>query len=129
MTTTLTFDELRTIYLAQAARYQGPDVLKATRTEVHAALQLRYPPPYSDHPPHLPKQTSASRAFTREEAEEIRSFQRMKVTDAEHLEFSKTRSAHPYIVDAHHYVQWKHGIALWAETDRLMQQLMAGGAS
>ena len=125
---TLTIEEARAIYMAQIARYQGTDALKATRTEIHAALQLRNPPPYSDHPPHLPKQVSESRAFTREEAEEIRAHQRMQVTDAEHLEFSKSRAEHPYILDAHHYVQWKHGKALWVEADRLLAQLMGGGS-
>jgi hypothetical protein len=41
----LTAAEVKAIHAAQVARYKGPDVLKATRTEVHAALQGLKPHP------------------------------------------------------------------------------------
>jgi len=118
---TLSREEVLAIVDAQKLRYSGIDLVKAIRVELHAALQLKNPPPYSDNPPALPKGKVGG--FTREESDAVRAHQQAQVTDAEHLEFSKARFAHPYITDAHHYVQWKHGTTLWVETDRLMTSL------
>jgi hypothetical protein len=117
---TLTIDEVKAIHEDSLKRYPKT-AAKSTRTEVHAELQLRNPPPYSDNPPHLPKEQGA---FTKEERAEIQDFQRQQPTDAECIDFARNRAKQTHIVDAHHWVQMKHGMALWEETDRLLE--MAG---
>jgi hypothetical protein len=117
--------DVLSIHAAQVARYGAKDGYQSTRTEVHAALQLLNPMPYSDHPPHLPPQTSTQglkrrTAFTHSEMAEIRAHQTGQVTDAEVMASEKARVKDPSHTDAHHYVQKEHGKALWAEADRLI---------
>lgn len=120
---TLTSKQVRDIRKEQAARYSGRDLELAVRVEIHAALQLSNPPPYSDFPSHIEANRRAP--LSHEERAEVQMHQRAQVTDEEHLAFAKLRAQHPYLLDGHHYAQWRHGQALWAEADRL---LATGGA-
>lgn len=122
---TLSTEEVKAI-LDDIRNRNVADFRQSARTEIQGALQLKNPPPYSDHPPHLAKQTEKSAAFSREEADEIAAHQRAQVTDAEHIAFSKIRGKHPYILDGHHYAQWKHGSSLWEEADRIVNAIFGG---
>jgi len=112
----LTSDEVLEIHKDSLERYPKT-AAHSTRTEVHAELQLRNPPPYSDNPPDLPKEQGS---YSPEERKRIQAFQRAMPTDAECIEFARQRASQPHIVDAHHWVQMKHQRALWEEADRLL---------
>jgi hypothetical protein len=114
----LTDAEVKAIQTREAKRYSGRDLYNATRTEVHAELQLRNPPPHSDFPKHIDR--DRREPLSPEEKLAVQRHQRAQISDAHHIEFSKIRGEHPYILDGHHYVQWKHGKTLWEETDRLL---------
>ena len=118
---TVTTDFVKATYARLASR--GPkDAFMGLRTEVHEALQAQLPPPYSDHPAHLPKEDG--RKFTAAEQAEIHEFMRSSVTDAEIIAFDRARAKdrdHRLTQDAHHFVQKEHGKALWAEADRLIK--------
>lgn len=89
-------DQVRAIHAAQAARFASvPDanVMTATRTEVHAALQLECPFP----PPEA-------------------------VTDEHRVRSDVERAMDPNHTSAHHWLQKRHGQALWAETERLIAE-------
>jgi len=51
------------------------------------------------------------------------------VTDAHRIQSDKDRAKDPYHSDAHHWIQKKHSMALWAETERLIAAAgIVGGA-
>lgn len=51
------------------------------------------------------------------------------VTDAHRIQSDIERKKDPYHTDAHHWLQKKHSMALWAETDRLVAAAgIVGGA-
>lgn len=120
----ITFEEARAIYDACAKRYKGDDIAKATRTEIHAALQLANPAPYSDVPSHLTKKS----ALSHDERQVVLEHQRSQPNDEECIDFARNRGSQPHVVDAHHWVQMKHGEALWEEADRLLDRLLSSGA-
>jgi hypothetical protein len=121
----VTPDRVRELHKAHLARYSPADARQATRTEVHALLQLECPPPYHDRPAHLPQDGLLSHAQTRE----YRDHQRSQPTDQECLDFARARSKDPCVEDPHHHAQKRHGIALWRETDRLISACVDGSPS
>jgi hypothetical protein len=125
MMKTITIEEARAIYKVCAKRYSDDDVAKAARTEIHAALQLANPPPYSDVPVHLAKKA----ALSHDERQVVLEHQRSKPTDEECIDFARNRGSQPHVVDAHHWVQLKHGTSLWEEADRIMALLEQGEQS
>jgi hypothetical protein len=82
---------LHSVHLTKFAKDGDP--LKATRTEVHALLQLDCP-------------------FPGEEC----------VTDEHRVRCDVERAMDPNHTSAHHWLQKNHGKALWAETDRLVAE-------
>lgn len=130
---TITTTDVKALY--ERLKPRGPkDAYMGLRTEVHEALQTQCPLPYSDHPAHLPKDLHDGKRtkFSSAEVAEILSHQRAQVTDTEILAAERARQTgdggHR---DAHHYVQKKHGQALWEEADRLIKEagITEGGAS
>jgi len=128
---TIMVKEIQEIYQAGLKKgLTAEEALRETRTLVHAKLQLDNPPPYSDHPGHLPKDRPGK--FSHSEMKEIHAHQHAQVTDEERLASEKAREGiDGNHVNAHHYVQKEHGKSLWKETDRLVQSagLGTGGAS
>lgn len=133
---TITTTDVKAMY--ERIKSRGPrDAYLGTRTEVHAELQAQLPPPYSDFPAHLPKDLhdDKSSKFSKEDLAEIHAHMRSQPTDAEIIAFDRAKAANPLkyrgVVDAHHYVQFEHGTALWAEADRLISEagITEGGAS
>lgn len=113
--------EVLAIYDACSGRFasDGPEcVLSATRTEVHAALQLESPPPYSERPEHVPPEGR----MNHHHREAIHEHQRSLPTDAEVIASERARARDPGHRDAHHYVQKKHQMDLWAKTDLLLKE-------
>jgi hypothetical protein len=135
MNHTLTSADVLRIHQAELAYEVTPGVKKTatearqgTRTLVHELLQeqcplpVLLPPPSRDFAPHEVVARDAETA-TRKVAVAL------QVSDADILESEKARSGpdgnHR---DAVHYVQKKHGKALWAETDRLVNEALGGAA-
>lgn len=110
------------MYQALLARYSPEDAFKALRTEVHAALQLEKPFPYSKRPEHL----NVERMLTHAEVREIHLHMREKVTEKEYIASEKARAKGGDHRDAHHHVQKLHGIALWEEADKLVASALKG---
>lgn len=119
----MNIEDVKAIYAAQVARYgRGPDAVQATRTEVHAALQIEKPLPYSSAPKHIPV---GQRMLSHAEATEVRLHQIDQIDEAAFdeaaramaLESDRTRPRDPQ-----HYHQREHGRALWEETDDLCRE-------
>lgn len=116
--------EVLSIHAACVERYgaDGPEcVLSATRTEVYAALQLESPPPYSEQPDHI-KPEHGKRVLTHQQRMAMHEHQRSLPTDAECLASERARAKDPGHVDAHHFVQKRHQMDLWAKTDQLLKE-------
>lgn len=124
ITNTLTVDEVKAIYASEVAKYgAGVDAFKGTRTMLSAALQAKNDPPLRPHPDAL------AAAKTREELKALHDAEKAKVTTEQILEAERFRDEHPHIKNAHHYVQFRHGEAVWQEVDRLIAAagIKAGG--
>ena len=80
------------LYDAELAKGRSSlEAFQATRTEVHAVLQLEAPAPDVD-----------------------------QVTDAHRVASDIARASDPIHTDAHHWLQKEHGKALWVEADKLV---------
>ena len=132
---TLTVDEVKAIYKAQvthaASSIAGWDAGKSTRVEVHAELQRRNPPPYSSITPEMLAARDRREPLTFREKAADTAHQLAQVTDEHHAAFQAARAeghldvkggqpGDKPVADAHHYAQKLHGMALWAETERLV---------
>lgn len=127
--------EVKAIHDANlTAKYMPKDFdpRQATRTLVHAALSERNPVPYGMHC--LPEEHLAvHERHLRTPGEPVPSYRehaghvailRSLVSEEDHAAFAKARGTADAkdVHDAHHYAQKQHGIALWAETDRLVNE-------
>ena len=97
----LTTEDVRKLWAqVQARGLSAEDARKGLKAEVKAALNIACP-----HPP--------------PEA----------VTDAHRIASDLARRADPYHTDAHHWLQKQHGLALWAEAERLIAAAGIGGGA
>lgn len=127
---TLTAQEVRAIYDEQVSLRprmpDGFDPKQAARVLVHVALQARNPPPCSSLEPDMLAARNRREPLTQIESILQVSHQRAQVTKEQHAEFSRAMSEGSLdakgCADTHHFVQKKYGIALWAETDRLLKE-------
>ena len=109
-------------------RTSPAEARQGTRTEVHELLQAQVPCPYQMPPP--------GRVFGPGEAEarnldiaRRKTALALSIPDELVIESERARGGPDGTHrDAVHYVQKKHGAALWAEADRLVAETL-GGAS
>jgi hypothetical protein len=131
MAASLTPAEVQSIHQAELAKGKSAkDARQGTRTLVHAELQVRNPAPYTELPTLVAAHLATTKVgLTPEHVAQIKAHQLSLVTEAEMVESERARSGVDSThKDAHHFVQKKHGMALWAETDRLVGTVL-GGAS
>jgi hypothetical protein len=141
----LTVDEVKAIYARESALTgmpEGFDARQSTRVYVHMELQARNEMPCSSITP----QRIAAVADTLAKGERLVPLtdseyidqiehQTAQITKEDRAEFSaKRRANHVDVIngdgtlqvrDAHHWVQKRHGMALWVETDRLIASALS----
>jgi hypothetical protein len=90
VTCTATVDDVKKIYAECRERFGAEHALQGTRAQMSELVQALCPPPTEED-----------------------------VTDAHVLAAAKARKTDPH-VDTLHWLQKRHGAALWAEVDRLI---------
>lgn len=120
----MNIDQVKAIFAAAVARYgAGKDAIQATRTEVHAALQIEKPLPFSEAAPECA--AKHGKLHTHAEAELNRIHQVNQITDEELTVAARAIALEPAAhraTSVHHYFQREHGRALWEETDALCRE-------
>jgi hypothetical protein len=136
MSHTITAADVQRIAAAEAAfthhdgsKKTAAEQRQGTRTAVHELLQEQCPQPYALPPPsrafHPTEGAARNADIAARKAALIASIPDELIIESERARVDSTDGGHR---DAVHYVQKKHGKALWAETDRLVIDAL-GGAS
>jgi hypothetical protein len=127
----LSVDEVKAIYAAEQARKGVPDGFdpkQSTRVLLKARLQEINPVPYGEQvlsEAQIASRRGRPKPSRKEHAEHVAAM-RSAVTEEDHAAFARAKGTPDAkdVLDAHHFAQKMHQKSLWAETDRLIAEVI-----